>query len=300
MILITGATGYIGRQLVARLVAEGEKPRCLVRDMKRAAELLPADRVELVQGDITNATSLTAAVQGVDTIIAAAFMTADRKPSPGNNYQETNVIGTHNLVEAAQTANVQRIIVVSGLGTKPDRPGSYMQGRYLAEKMVIESGLQWTVLRPSVLFGKNAPFIKGLADLIKSAPVLPLIAGGHIKFQPISVEDVVTILTKILADPAGTANKIYTVGGPAQYSFRQVLDLLLQAMKKKRLKVYTPLLLVGIGATVMEGILPKPPLTRAALTLFTFDNITDLDSVERDFDFVPQSFESYLHEHGIT
>jgi len=299
MILITGATGYIGRHLVSRLVAQGERPRCLVRNIKQASSILPAGTLEFVQGDTTSPASLETAVQGVDTIVHAAFITADHKQSVGNHYQETNVQGTANLVEAAKKAGVKRIIVISGLGTKPDKPGSYMQGRYLAEKMVKESGLDWTIIQPSVLFGKDAPFIKGLTDLIRTAPVVPLIGGGKVMFQPIYVEDVVTVIIKVLQEPERTKNKTYTIGGPAYYSFTQVIDALLQAMHKKRIKVPTPTPLVGIGAAVMEAVLPKPPLTKAAMTLFTFDNTTDLHSVERDFGFTPMSFTTYLKEHGV-
>jgi uncharacterized protein YbjT (DUF2867 family) len=299
MILITGATGYIGRHLVSRLVAQGERPRCLVRNIKRASSILPAGTLAFVQGDTTSPASLGTAVQGVDTIVHAAFITADLKQSAGNRYQETNVQGTANLVEAAKKAGVKRIIVISGLGTKPDKPGSYMQGRYLAEKMVKESGLDWTIVQPSVLFGKDAPFIKGLTDLIRTAPVVPLIGGGKIMFQPIYVEDVVTVIIKVLQEPERTKNKTYTIGGPAYYSFTQIIDALLQAMHKKRIRVPAPTPLVGIGAAVMEAVLPKPPLTKAAMTLFTFDNTTDLHSVERDFGFTPMSFTTYLKEHGV-
>ena len=299
MILITGATGYIGRHLVARLVAQEERPRCLVRDTQRAASILPADKVEFVQGNTTQPDSLGAAMPGVDTVVHAAFLTADRKQSAGNHYQETNVQGTANVIKAAQDAGVKRIIEMSGLGTKPDKPGSYMQGRYLAEKMLKESGLDWTIIQPSVLFGKDAPFIKGLSDLIHTAPVVPLIGGGKIMFQPIYVEDVVTVVIKVLDDPARTAGKTYTIGGPEYYSFTQIIDALLRAMHKTRIKVYAPTPLVGIGAALMEAVLPKPPLTRAAMTLFSFDNTTDLDSVERDFGFKPLSFALYLEEQGV-
>lgn len=299
MILITGATGYIGRHLVVRLVAQGERPRCLVRDTQRAASILPADKVEFVQGNTTQPDSLGAAMRGVDTVVHAAFLTADRKQSAGNHYQETNVQGTANVIKAAQDAGVKRIIEMSGLGTKPDKPGSYMQGRYLAEKMLKESGLDWTIIQPSVLFGKDAPFIKGLSDLIHTAPVVPLIGGGKIMFQPIYVEDVVTVVIKVLDDPARTAGKTYTIGGPEYYSFTQIIDALLRAMHKTRIKVYAPTPLVGIGAALMEAVLPKPPLTRAAMTLFSFDNTTDLDSVERDFGFKPLSFALYLEEQGV-
>lgn len=300
MILITGATGYIGRHLVARLVEQGERPRCLVRSRERAAALLPIDNVDIALGDTTRPETLAAAVQGVDTIVHTAFITADRKQSAGNHYEETNVQGTANLIKAARDAGVTRVIELSGLGTKPDRPGSYMQGRYMAEKMLKESGLQWTIIQPSVLFGKDAPFVKGLSDLIRTSPVIPLIGGGRIRFQPIYVEDVVTVIVKVLETPEQSANKTYTIGGPAYYTFTEIINALLHAMHKSRVKAPAPIPLVGMGAAMMEAVLPKPPLTRAAMALFTFDNTTDLRSVERDFGFTPTSFTDYLQQHGVS
>lgn len=299
MILITGATGYIGRHLVARMVAQGERPRCLVRDLKRTGQILPADKVELVQGDTLDPKALKAAMQGVDTIVHAAFITADHKQSMGNHYEDTNVRGTGNLIRAAKEAGVKHIIEISGLGTKQDKPGSYMQGRYLSEQMLKDSGLDWTIIQPSVLFGKDAPFIKGLTDLIRTAPVVPLIGGGKTMFQPIYVEDVVTVIMKVLEDPAKTNGKTYTIGGPEYYSFSQVIDILLDTMHTSRIKAPAPTALVGVGAAVMEAVLPKPPLTKAAMALFSFDNTTDKQSVERDFGFVPLSFREYMQKHGV-
>ncbi len=299
MILITGATGYIGRHLVARLVSQGERPRCLVRNIQSARRILPVDKVEFVQGDTTQPNALAAAVQGVDTIVHTAFMTADRKQSSGNQYEVTNVGGTTNLINAAKQAGVKRIIELSGLGTRPDKPGSYMQGRYLSEKLLMDSGLAWAIIRPSVLFGKDASFIKGLVDLIKTSPVVPLIGGGKIMFQPIYIEDVVTIITRILQDPERTSKKIYTVGGPGYYSFTDIINLLLKALGKNRIKVPAPLPLIGIGAAAMQAVLSHPPLTTAAMALFSFDNTTDLNSVERDFGFIPMSFTTYLETQGV-
>src|SRR5438067_4619517 len=113
MILITGATGYIGSHLAARLAAQGQRPRCLVRDTRRAANILPTDKVEPVQGDTTRPDSLPAAVQGIDTIVHTAFITAEKKESAGNRYEETNVQGTANLIKAAKDAGVTRIIELS-------------------------------------------------------------------------------------------------------------------------------------------------------------------------------------------
>lgn len=299
MILITGATGYIGQHLVQSLLAQGEHPRCLVRDPQKAARLFPGTQVELVQGDTIHPETLSEAVKGVDTIVHAAFLTADRKQGPGNHYAETNVEGTVHLLQAATSVHVTRVIEISGLGTKPAKPGSYLQGRYLAEKMLKESDLDWTIIQPSVLFGKDAPFIRGLSGLIRTSPIVPLIGGGKLLFQPIYVEDVVRVVLQVLAEPARHSRKTYTIGGPEYYSFTQIIDALLHTMHKSRLKVPAPRLLVGIGAAAMEALLPKPPLTKAAMALFSFDNITDLKGVERDFGFSPVSFSTYLEEHGI-
>jgi len=296
MILIVGSTGYIGQHLVRRLVEQGERPRCLVSDPGKAARLLPGSQIEVVQGDITRPETLAAAVDGVEIVVHAGFMTADRKESPGNRYEATNVTGTRNLVSAAEAAGVKKMIEVSGLGTRQDKPGSYMQGRYLAEQALKESMLDWTIIQPSVLFGKDAPFIKGLTDLIQSSPVVPLIGGGKVMFQPISVEDVVSVILAVLAHPERYSHQTFTIGGPDYYSFTQIIDALLHSMHKTRLKAPAPRPLVGVGAAVMEAVLPRPPLTKAAMALFSFDNTTDLNSVERDFGFTPRSFQSFLEE----
>ena len=299
MILIAGSTGYIGQHLVRRLVEQGERPRCLARDPYKAARLFTAEQVKVAQGDTTQPETLATAMQGVDMVVHAAFITADRKEGPGNNYTATNVQGTENLVKAAQAAGVKHVIEISGLGTRSDKPGSYMQGRYLAEKCLKESSLDWTIIRPSVLFGKDAPFLKGLAGLIRTSPVVPLIGGGKVMFQPIYVEDVVSVILKVLAEPQDFSHATCTIGGPDYYSFTQIIEALLHTMHKKRLKAPAPRPLVGIGAAVMEAILPKPPLTKAAMTLFSFDNTTNLDSVETQFGFKPVSFQRFLQEQGI-
>src|SRR5207302_10845334 len=115
-------------------------------------------------------------------------------------------------------------------------------------------------------------------------------------FQPIYVEDVVTVIMKVLEDPARTNGKTYTIGGPEYYSFSQIIDILLDTMHASRIKAPAPTTLVGVGAAVMEAVLPKPPLTKAAMTLFSFDNTTDTQSVERSFWYVPGSCRACMHE----
>jgi len=300
MILVTGAGGFVGSRVTTRLAGEGEPVRALARDLERARKRLPASNVDLARGDTTKPETLDAACAGVDTIVHSAFVTADRKQGPGVNYYATNVEGTANLVAAAKRAGVRRIVVVSGLGTKPSAPGSYMHGRYLAEQEVKQSGLGWSILGPSIQFGSGAAFFNGLADLIRQAPVVPMVGSGRRQFQPIWVEDVTTCLVKMVREPAAYDGKSLEVGGPEVYTYAQILDMLMRTLGKRKPKLPGPLPLAALGASVMEAVLPKPPITRAAIDLFTFDNVTALDSVRRGFGFDPLSLPAYLAEHGLS
>ena len=299
MILVTGAAGFVGRHVVARLVAEGERPRCLVRDKAQAMSKLPVASVELIEGDTTKPETLEAAVAGVDTIIHAAFITAERKQGPGVNYQDTNVNGTRNLVESARRAGVTRIVEAGGLGTKSSRAGSYMEGRYLADQSIKQSGLAWSVLGPSIQFGEGSAFITGLADLIRKAPIVPMIGNGKRTFQPIWVEDVARCLIQMARQPERYDHRTIEVGGPEIYTYAQILDMLMASLGKRKLKAPGPMPFVALGALAMELTLRKPPITTAALGLFTFDNVATPDVVQREFGFAPKSFRAYLAERGV-
>jgi NADH dehydrogenase len=299
MILVTGAAGFAGSRVVARMVQEGEHPRALVRDAARAKGRLPSQGVEIVEGDTTQPETLSTAVAGIDTIIHAAFITAERKQGPGVNYQQTNITGTINLLEAARKAGVRRIIELGGLGTRPARHGSYMETRYVADQHIKQSGLAWSILGPSVQFGAGAAFFKGLADLIRVAPIVPMIGNGKRRFQPIWVEDVVTCLLKMAREPERYDGKYLQVGGPTVYTYAQILDLLMASLGKRRLKVPGPVPAARLGAAVLTAVLARPPITPAAIELFGFDNVAALDSVPANFGVTPRSLEDYLAEHGV-
>ena len=303
MILVTGADGFVGGTIIERLVRDGERPRALVRNLDRARTRLSPDAAnaaQLVQGDTTQPDTLSGALSGVETVIHTAFITANRKQQPGVDYYQTNVTGTKNLVAAAKHANVRRIVVMGGLGTKPDKPGSYMQGRYEADQAVKESGLAWSILGPSVQFGSRSAFFDGLTDLIRHAPVVPMIGNGKLKFQPIWVEDSTTCILKMAREPQRYDGRVIEIGGPEIYTYAQILDLLMDTLGIHKIKVPGPLPFVAIGAALMELVLPNPPITRATLGLFDFDNVTAIDSVQQDFGFAPLSLRTYLTERGLT
>ena len=300
MILVTGAAGFAGSRIIHRLVEQGEQPRALVRSAGQARGRLPAEGAELIVGDTTRLDTLGPAVAGVDTIIHCAFITANRKEGRGVNYYQTNVVGTNNLIAAARKAGVRRIVELGGLGTQHSSPSSYMETRYRADEALKSSGLAWSILGPSVQFGQGSAFFKGLADLIRSVPLItPVIGTGNLRFQPIWVEDVVTCILKMAQEPENYDGKVIEVGGPEIYTYNEILDMLMLAMGLSRFKMPSPKPLAALGARVMEQVLPNPPITPAAIELFDFENTTALDSVSYHFGFQPMSWRDYLRAHGV-
>jgi len=296
MIAIAGSTGFVGRHLATRLAAQGKALRCLVRDPGKAATLIPGASRAVV-ANLLDPAALDRALDGVETLVHCAAITADHKDTD-RLYWRVNVEGTRNLVGAAQRARVRVLVLMNGLGIKPGAPGSYMRTRWEMGEAVRASGIAWVALQPSVLFGDSAPLIAALARLARRSPVIPLLGGGKLKLQPLWVEDLVTCLIRCTEDRRWDGQAI-DLGGPEHLTFEQVIDLILETLRIKRLKAPLPLPVARVQARVM-GILPHPPLVPATLELFDFDNITALDAVPRQFGFAPRRVADHFRAHGLN
>ncbi len=295
MIAIAGSTGFVGRHLAARLAAQGKPLRYLVRDPGKAAAVLP-DASRAAAADLLDPASLDRALRGVETLVHCAAITADRKDTD-RLYWRVNVEGTRNLVGAAQRAGVKVIVLMNGLGTKPGTPGSYMRTRWEMGEAVRGSGIAWVALQPSVLFGDHAAFTAAFAQIARWSPVMPLLGGGKLRLQPLWVEDLVGCLTRCVEDRRWDGQAI-DLGGPDHLTFAQVIDLILETMRVRRLKAPLPVPVARVQARVMS-ILPHPPLVPATLELFDFDNITTLDAVPRHFGFGPRRMADHFRDHGL-
>jgi uncharacterized protein YbjT (DUF2867 family) len=293
-ILVTGSSGYVGNRVLHALAAEGHPLRAMVRE--RSSASVPGG-AEVVGADLTHPDELPMAVSEIDTVVHCAAITADLKePYPGA-YDAINRGGTSNLVKAAQQAGVKRMVVMSGLGTRPAKDGTYMATRWGMEEAVRRSGLSNVILRPSVLFGKNAAFVRGLAGLVRSAPVVPLVAGS-LRFQPLWVEDLTRCLVRATND-ASFDGRAIEVGGGEQLTMRQMLETIQQALGVAKRMVPVPVTIARFQAGLMERVMKRPPLTPAAAELFTFDNVTQLDSVDLNFGFAARAFRDHVAEHGL-
>ncbi|HXA42889.1 MAG TPA: NAD(P)H-binding protein [Candidatus Solibacter sp.] len=293
-ILVTGASGFVGRHVVSRLTAEGRHLRVMVRD---AARYSGPPGVPVVEADVSKPDSLPTAVGGVDTVIHCVAITANLKEPYRGAYDAINRQGTENLVAAAATAGVRRMVVMSGLGTKPASAGTYMATRWAMEEAVRAGSIPSVIIQPSVQFGDGAEFVAALARLVTSSPVVPLLGGGGLRFQPIWVEDVVTCVVKAI-DVESLTGRSVAIGGSQYVTFREIIQTICSAMGKRRIKAPLPLWVARLQAPLM-GLLPHPPLTRASLELFGFENTTEIDAVDKTFGFHPRGFREHLEAHGV-
>jgi NADH dehydrogenase len=296
LIVVTGASGFVGSHVVSHLAQAGYAVRAMVRDSSRYS---PPLQVGVAEADLVRAETLTGALDGARTVIHCAAITANLKEPYSGAYQEVNGRGTENLAAAARAAGVRRLVVISGLGTRPAPAGTYMATRWALEEAVRNSGIPHVILQPSVLFGDGAEFVTALARLIRHSPVVPALGGGRTRFQPIWIDDVVACVERSVTDDA-LLNRAHAIGGSEYLTFREILQTIARVMGKRRLILPLPMSLARLQARLLSAVTSRPPLTRATLELFGFDNATALDAVERTFGFRPRGLREHLRLHGIS
>jgi uncharacterized protein YbjT (DUF2867 family) len=294
-VLVVGASGYVGRRLVPALLDAGLPVRALLRDPAHSS-LPPAS--EAVRGDVTDAASLVAACSGVSVVVNLAAVTADRKP-PRGGYDAVNAHGPANVAEAARAGGVERIVQIGGIDTSTGTPGPYLAGRRRGERALTESGIPWAILQPSIMFGgPDAAFVQAMAGLVRRAPVVPVPGNGKLLLQLVWVEDVARCLVALVRDPARLGR--YRIGGPEVLTYDEQLDVIGQTLGKRRVrKLHLPLGVMRLQAALLQ-VLPRPPLTPAALELFASDNVAGIDAIPSQFGFEPRSFRAHLAQHGVN
>lgn len=293
-VFITGGTGFVGRSVVRRALAEGHEVCCLVRKRERAKQL-EALGVQCFEGDILNAGSLIPAMRGCDAVIHLVGIIAEVGKA---TFEAIHYQGTVNVVKAAQQAGIRRYVHMSALGTRPDAVSRYHQTKWRAEEHVRTSGLEFTIFRPSIIFGKDDQFMNMLIRLVRLSPIVPIIGAGTARLQPIWVEDVAACFIRALQGTK-TGNKVYELGGSEPISFEDLIDLLIQRMGKSRLKIHVPVFVMEINAAIMGLVLRRPPLTRDMLIMLQEDNTCDVARVEQEFGLRFLSLEGGLREYSL-
>ena len=293
-ILVTGGTGFVGREVVRQLSGVGNKVTCLVRDTGRARSILP-DKVQLHRGELSDAGSLKSALNECDAVIHLAGIIQERGRS---TFEQIHVRGTAVLLKAAVEAGIKRFVHMSALGSRPDAVSRYHRTKYRAEEAVRESGMDWTIFRPSVIFGPGDQFFNLLGKFIRSMPVVPVIGPGNSRIQPIGVTKVAACFALSVGNPE-TYGKIYELGGSEVLTYNQVYEIIARVLGKQKKYIHVPIGMVKPGAFLMESFLPKPLITREQLIMLQEDNLCDPSEAAQEFGLEPETFEegirAYLH-----
>ena len=290
-ILITGATGFIGKALIRYLSETDYQLRVLIHPSGKSPDLPKGIPLEAAVSGLSDLRGLRAALVGVDIVYHLASQEA---LGARGNLLEIDIQGTKNLVEVAQEANIDRIIFLSHLGA--DRASAYpiMTAKAIAEDHIRKSKLDYTILRSGIVFGPNDRFTMPLAQLIRSVPLIfPLPDQGDTLLQPLWVEDLANIMLWTL-DNDDTRRELFEIGGPEQLSFRDIIIIMLDVMGKNRypISINTPLIR---AATVFADYLSlNIPTNIFWLDYLATNRTCPLNTVPQIFNLLPSHFSKRL------
>ncbi len=263
---VFGGTGFLGRAVVARLIAEGARVRVAARHPDNSAQ--PAG-VEAVAADLRDADSVARAVADADWVVNAVGLYLE---SRGETFQAIHVEGAR-TVAAAACGTAQALVHISGIGADLASESSYVRARAAGEIAVREAFPEATILRPSVLFGPEDAFFNSLARIARLLPAFPLFGDGHTLLQPVYVEDVAAAVARSLSLPEARG-RVYELGGKQSYSYRALIELLLRQIGIRRPLLPLPFAVWQAQASLL-GLLPRPPITRDQIALMRKDNVAD-------------------------
>jgi uncharacterized protein YbjT (DUF2867 family) len=284
-VFLAGGTGFVGGHVRQALLEKGHSIRLLVH--KRGAGSQPG--IEEVEGDVTNLASFVEAVKGCEATINLVGIIREF-PGRGATFERLHVEATRNVMSAAKQAGITRHLQMSALGTKAESTSGYFRTKYEAEKEVRRSGLEFTIFRPSIIFGPKDDFVNKLAGLMRTLPAMPVIGDGTYQLQPISADDVARCFTQALEMPE-TIGQTYELCGPDRMSYNTLVDSIGHVLKKSHvIKLHNPLSLMQVVVPVLEH-LPFFPITSDQITMLVQGNTCD-GSWRKTFAFEPTSFEA--------
>ena len=270
LVTVFGGSGFLGRHLTRALAREGYRVRPAVRRPDLAGHLQPLGRVgqiHAVQANLRYPESVEAAVRGADVVINLVAVLYERGKQTFEAVQQQ---GAHNVAQAAAAAGA-RLIHVSALGADPDSTAAYARTKAAGEAAVLGTVPDATIFRPSIMFGPEDDFFNRFGAMARMSPFLPLVGGGHTKFQPVFVGDVAQAILRAVSGQA-KGGTIYELGGPEVKTFRQLMEYVLTVTERKRLLLPLPFGLAKLQAYFLQ-MLPTPLLTPDQVELLRSDNI---------------------------
>jgi len=289
-LFITGGSGFVGREVISQLVALGHQVRALTHrnDVLDSA-------VETVGGDIGEVDSLSGSLKGCDAVIHLVGIIRE-SPAKGVTFAKLHVEATQNMVRAATEQGVRRFLHMSANGARADAVTDYHKTKWAAEEELRRSNLDWTIFRPSLIFGPHDQFVNLLAQLIRTLPLVPVMGDGRYRLQPVWVGDVAAGFVRAL-NCRESIGRSFECGGPEAYSYDQILDLIGRALGKSKVrKFHQPLLLMKPVVAAMQSI-PQFPMTSDQLAMLLEGNICDPEPWRRALNLDLKGFTEGISEY---
>ncbi len=260
-VFLTGTTGFVGSHIVKGLLRAGHSVRGLVRSLDKARAKTPG--IEYTPGDILEPASLHYAMKGCDAVIHLVGIILEVK---GATFERIHHEGTRNVVEAAKATDIRRFLHMSALGTRPNAVAQYHKTKWKGEEAVRAGGIPWVILRPSIILGPGDGFTTQMLDLMRKAPIRPIVGSGQYPVQPVYIEDVADCFVQSLTNDAALGREL-ALGGPRAMPIEEMLDALAHAAGIHKRKIHLPFWFMYANAALLELILPRPPVTRGQLTM---------------------------------
>jgi len=290
-VFVTGGTGFVGRNVVRALLAHGFLVRCLVRPGSEA-DLRGFEAIDRVPGDVLEPRDLVASAEGCSAMVHLVGIIRERR-ARGVTFERLHVQATANMLAVARDASIKRYLQMSALGTRAAARAPYHETKWRGEEAVRASGLDWTIFRPSVIFGPGDQFCSVFARMIRRFPVIPVLGSGAYPLQPVAVEQVAEGFARALRVGA-SIGQTYEVAGPAPATFLEILDQIGAALGRPRVrKVRVPMGAVKIMTRLLQG-LPFFPVTMDQIHMLEEGHGTDPARFYADLDIRPEPFPAGL------
>jgi len=268
-ILVLGGSGFVGRHIVARLVAMGKRVVVPTRSRDRARHLYLLPTVDVVEANVHDPVTLERLCAGADALVNLVGIINEGRRG---DFDRAHVDLAHKTVAACRAAGVPRLLHMSALNARTDGPSRYLASKGQAEEIVAASNLEWTVFRPSVIFGREDSFLNLFAHLERLLPVVALACAGA-RFQPVWVADVAEAFVRALGEPRSVRER-FAICGPKIYTLRELVAYVGEVTGENRPIVPLGPSLSRIQASILE-LLPGKLMTRDNLASMTLDNVCE-------------------------
>ena len=293
---IFGASGFIGRHLIRSLTEKDFRIIAATRSPYLYGYLKPLGnpgQIDLEKVNLFEEENLRTLIKNSDVVINLVGILYENKKQ---KFENIHVKFPSLLTKLCNEQNIKKLVHISALGINETANSQYMQSKLKGEKNILNNFNRSVILRPSIIFGPEDKFFNQFATLAEFFPALPLIGGGLTYFQPIYVGDVVKSIVTILEKEEINKN-IYELGGPQTFTFKELMEILLKQIKKKRFLVPIPFSFAKFQAKILQ-LLPKPLLTTDQVEMLKYDNIvTNKYPTLKDLKISPKTLESVLPDY---